>query len=219
MVAPGATPQPLAPAPLSPTVRRHGYGPVQFTVADALSMVQQGIIPEDSTVELLHGSLVYRDRFDLKGGEIVEGLGHNYVISALAELASRINNADRHLRTQSTLICSDKHAPIPDAVILRGPRTDYRDHLPTAADAYCVIEVADSSCERDAGEKLFGYAQAGIEQYIIINLRNRTAEVHTNPAPAAGTYPPPQIVKSDEVLGLRSGNGDHFDIPLLEFLP
>jgi hypothetical protein len=80
----------------------------------------------------------------------VQGVDHNCVISSLAELAARINNDARHLRTQSTLICSEIHAPIPDAAVLRGPRTNYRDHIPTAADAFCVIEVADSSYERDA---------------------------------------------------------------------
>ena len=58
---------PKAPPVPSAIVRRMGYGPVPFTVTDALSMVEQGIIPEDATVELLNGALTYRDRFDLRG--------------------------------------------------------------------------------------------------------------------------------------------------------
>ena len=154
-----------------------GIGPVRFTVNDALRMVEQGILPEDSTWELLDGELVHRDRCDLRGDEIVEGLRHNYVITALGGLTSRVNDARRHMRTQSTLVCSEAHAPIPDAVVLRGPLNHYRDRLPVAADAWCVIEVADSSYERDAGEKLRGYAVAGVIQYVIVNLRNGTAEV------------------------------------------
>lgn len=219
MVAPSSTPNlAVAIAPLSAAVQRSGYGPVHFTLADALSMMQQGIIPEDSTVELLLGALVYRDRFDLKGGEIVEGLGHNYAVSQLAALAASIDNAERHLRTQSTLVCSEQHAPIPDGMILRGDRSRYRDHLPTAVEALCVIEVADSSYERDAGEKLFGYAQAAIPQYIIINLRNRTAEVYDSPDRTTGTYPPPRIVKADQTITLPGGGSD-FDMPLEELLP
>ena len=82
----------------------------------------------------------------------MEGVDHNYVVGALADLAAKINNESRHLRTQSTLICSETHAPIPDGMVLRGARTSYRDHTPAAAEALCVIEVADSSDERDAGE-------------------------------------------------------------------
>ena len=182
-------------------------------------MVKFGILPEDSRIELLNGSLVYRDCFHLRGGEIVAGLDHDYVISSIADLAVRINNETRHLRTQSTLICSETHAPIPDGLVLRGTRTNYRDHLPTAAEALSVIEVADSSYERDAGEKLVGYARAGIVQYIIINLRNRTAEVHTNPDVMSGNYPPPHIVPADGMVSLRVGDGEMFTFAVRDVLP
>jgi len=201
----------------NPTGR--GYGPVPFTVKDTLLMVEQGILPEDSAIELLDGSLVYCDRGVRSGGELVEGLDHNYVLSSLADLAARINNESRHLRTQSTLICSETHAPIPDAVVLRGSRTKYRDHMPTAAEALSVIEVADSSYERDAGEKLAGYARAGIVQYIIINLRNRAAEVYANPDSVAGSYPPPQIIAADGTESLRIGESEMFSLTLRDVLP
>jgi hypothetical protein len=181
---------------------------------ETLWMVKAGIVPEDSTVELLDGLLVYRDCSDLRGGEIVEGVHHDYVVNSLAGLAVKINNETRHLRTHNAVICSEICAPVADAVVLRGQRTDYHDRLPTAADAFCVIEVADSSYERDAGEKLIGYARAGIVQYIIINLRNRTAEVYTNPDSAAGIYPPPQIIAADGTLSLRISDGDSFSLSL-----
>lgn len=210
--------QPARPTP-DPVVQRMGYGPVRFTVSDALEMVEQGILPEDGRIELIDGSLIYRDRFDLRGSEIVEGAKHTYVIAALAQLASRINDEHRHLRTQSTLICSETHAPIPDGTILRGALRDYRDRLPNASDTFCVIEVADSSYERDAGEKLVGYARAGVAQYVIVNLRNRTAEVYAAPDAAAGTYPPPQIVGEGETLLLRVGEAAFFPAALAELLP
>jgi hypothetical protein len=219
MVSASITPQQLTVPIPSPVVQRMGYGPVRFTVSDALEMVEQGILPEDGRIELLDGSLIYRDRFDLRGSEIVEGAKHSYVIAALAQLASRINNETRHLRTQATLICSETHAPIPDGTVLRGTLGDYRDRLPAAGDAFCVIEVADSSYERDAGEKLAGYARAGIAQYVIVNLRNRTAEVYTVPDPSAGTYPRPQVVAEVETLSLRIGEAAFFPVPLAELLP
>jgi hypothetical protein len=196
-----------------------GIGPVRFTVSDALLMVEQGILPEDSTVELLDGELVHRDRFDLQGDEILEGFRHNYVISALGGLVNRVNDSRRHLRTQSTLVCSDTHAPIPDGLVLRGPLRSYHDRLPVAADTWCVIEVADSSYERDAGEKLRGYAEAGIEQYVIINLRNNTAEIYATPDRAAGTYAPPRIISAEETVALRIGDAERLDISLSDLLP
>jgi Uma2 family endonuclease len=200
-------------------VRRLGYGPVRFTVSDALEMVEQGILPEDGRIELLEGSLVYRDRFDLRGDEIVEGPKHTYVIAAIAQISPRIDNERRHLRTQSTLICSETHAPIPDAVVLRGSLSDYRDRLPTAADAFCVIEVADSSYERDTGEKLTGYAKAGIRQYVIINLRARTAEVFIDPDASKGIYPPAQVVNENENLSLHVSEQELFTLVLSALMP
>jgi len=197
-----------------------GIGPVRFSISDALEMVRKGILPEDSTIELLDGELIYRDRFDLRGDQIVEGVKHNYVVAVLGDLRSVINTPERHLRTQSTLICADKHAPIPDGIILRGASDAYRDRLPTAADALCVVvEVADASYERDAGEKLSGYARAGIAQYIIVNLRNRTAEIYTNPDVVEGTYAAREVISESGTLAIRVAETEFYQVPLGNLLP
>ena len=106
----------------------------------------------------------------------------------------------------------------PNHADLVDPAAVYAD-LPTAADAWCVVEVADSSYERDIVEKRTAYARAAVRQYVVINLRNRTAEVYTNPDPAAGTYPPPQIVAAGESLLLRIGEAETFTIRLTDVLP
>jgi hypothetical protein len=234
MVAPTATITDPFPPPADWIATRTAFQ-VLLTIKDVEAMVKAGVVPEDATTELLHGALLYVDRadagdppldpreyvrrFDLKGGAAVEGVDHNYVLSGLAELAGAINSPLRHLRTQSTFICSETHAPIPDGVILRGPRVAYRGKHAVAADAFSVVEVADSSYEKDSGEKLFGYARAGIPQYIIINLRNRTAEVYTNPDAASGTYSTPVILIESQELQLRVGEGEYFSVPLADLLP
>lgn len=60
--------------------------------------------------------------------------------------------------------------PESDFMELRGTIDDYTD-IATVADAYCIIEVADSSYDRNVTEKLAAYARAGITQYVIIDLR------------------------------------------------
>ena len=129
-----------------------------------------------------------------------------------------IDNDRRHVESQQPLVCRDTHVPEPDFMILRGTLDDYTD-LPAAADALCVVEVADSSYERDAGEKLAAYARAGVEQYIILNLRNRTAEIYTAPEITAGTYAVPRIVMVEEVVSFRVGMEDYFDARLSDLLP
>jgi hypothetical protein len=58
-----------------------------------------------------------------------------------------------------------------------------------------------------------------MQQYIIINLRNRTAEVYTQPDIANGTYPPPLIVAAQDSLALRMGESESFSIRLANVLP
>jgi hypothetical protein len=204
---------------VSPAVQRMGFGAVAFTVEDMQTMVADHVLPEDSTVELLDGTIIYRDRFDLKGGEIVLGIEHDFVTGALADLNPSIKAVNRHLRVENTLVCSKHHAPIPDACILRGSLRDFATRYPAAADAWCVIEVADSSYERDAGAKLAGYARAGVGQYIIINLRNRTAEVYTEPVTQAGIYSSARVIAETEQLSLQVGPDECFGVVLRTLLP
>ena len=102
-------------------------------------------------------------------------------------------------------------------MVLRGTLERYTD-LPWAADAFWVVEVADSSYERDTGEKLAGYADAGVGQYIVINLRNRTAEVYTELDSVTGKYLPAKIVGESDVLELRVGEGEMFSVELRDLL-
>ena len=194
--------------------------PVPLTWRDVEVMARAGTVPEDATTELLHGVLVPTDRS--KTGEDPLGIGddHVFTVEALSNLRIVINGSSRHVQSQQPLICSETHTPQPDFVVVRGQFGSRRRATATAADAFCVVEVADSSYERDAGEKLFGYARAGVPQYVIVNLRNRTAEVYATPDVAAGTYPPPQVVAADAVLSLRVGDErESFPVPLSDLLP
>lgn len=132
---------------------------VQFTRADAEAMVRQGIIPEDGTTELLSGVIVLKDRAAVGEAPGMIGKGHVLCVECLSDLRTTINDGRRHVRSQQPVVCSDYHVPEPDFAVIRGRLEDYADH-PAAADALCVVEVADSSYERDAGEKLTGYARA-----------------------------------------------------------
>lgn len=191
---------------------------VRFTRQDALAMVQLGIIPEDASTELLNGMVILKDRASLGQDITMVGNDHTKCVERWSNLRTKINSPIRHVRSQQPLVCTETHVPEPDFMVLRGQLEDYPDP-PTAADAYCVIEVADSSYERDAGVKLKGYARAGIQQYIIVNLRNRTAEIYTQADVTAGTYAPPQVLTAEQTIALRVGDADVFEVRLSDVLP
>ncbi len=190
----------------------------RFTRKDAEALVRLGIIPEDASTELLNGAIVLKDRADRGQDITMIGNEHRKAVERISALRKRIDDARRHVESQQPLVCTETHVPEPDFMVLRGPLDDYAD-LPMAADAFCVVEVADASYERDAGEKLTAYARAGVAQYIILNLRNRTAEVYAAPDTAAGTYPPPLVVTAEQSLTLRVGDGETLDVLLRDLLP
>lgn len=78
---------------------------------------------------------------------------------------------------------------------------------------------AQNTYERDTGEKLTGYAKAGIKQYIVINLRARTAEIYAPPAGSSGTYPAAQIVSENATIPIRVGDVEFFTPLLPDLLP
>ena len=191
---------------------------VQFTRQDVVAMVGLGIIPEDASTELLNGVIVIKDRAARGEDPFMVGKDHYKCVERFSNLRNKINSAGRFVQSQQPLVCSDIHVPEPDFAVIRGRLEDLQD-LPNSSDTFCVVEVADSSYERDAGAKLVSYARAGIQQYIIINLRNRTAEVYTQPDIAAGSYPPPVIISESGKLLLRVGESDVFEVALSELLP
>ena len=220
MVAPNVhAPTDPHPTPPAWVAARRG-GPVPLSSQDVEAMVQAGVVPEDATTELLHGTLIKVDR--AKDREVPLGIGddHVFAVEALSNLRAVINGQSRHVQSQQPLIRSQTHAPQPDFMVVRGRFGSRRRATANAADAFCVVEVADSSYERDADEKLFGYARAGVPQYVIVNLRNRTAEVYASPDVAAGTYPPSGVVAADDVLLLRVGDDvEPFAVRLADVLP
>ncbi len=84
------------------------------------------------------------------------------------------------------LALKEGYKPQPDLMILAGPRSDYRQRVPNAADSALVVEIADSSYPEDAGDKLPEYAAAGIPQYWIVHIRARRIEAYSGPIVTSG---------------------------------
>jgi hypothetical protein len=176
------------PTAVPPSALTGRDGLVRFNVGDVQARIRAGMVDEDATTELLDGYIVHTDRSAYGGDPTAHSPAHRYSVRRLTALSATIDSPERNVQVQLPIICGPRQMPEPDFAIIRGPDTDYADRLPTAADAPCVIEVADSSLERDRDEKLPKRVRAGVPQYVILNLRNRTAEVYTEPDRAAGTY-------------------------------
>lgn len=106
---------------------------------------------------------------------------HEYALDVLNMWS--IDNHPREkvwVRNQNSLgIPALESVPQPDLFWVR--KRDYSTSRPTAEDVILLIEVADSSLAYDRGEKASMYAEAGIQDYWIVNVRQQVVEVCRQP--------------------------------------
>ncbi len=191
---------------------------VPLTVEQYHRMIDEGILPEDSGIELLDGMLVPKDRGDAGADPMVVGEEHAYAVNQLASLLVRLDRGRMHIQTQQPVAIPDAGGePEPDAAIVLRPVTE--PGKPGAADVSCVIEVAGSSLERDRTTKLRHYARGNIPQYLIVNLAERTVEEHLRPDVSTGTYARAVIHAPGDSLKLHLDGDERLIVRVGDLLP
>ena len=155
---------------------------VPWTVERYHRAIETGSVPEDTSVELIDGLIVHKDR--ATAGEDPRTIGdrHRIAVLRLAQCAPAFERLGCFLQTQQPISLPPTSEPEPDGAVVRGGIDDYLDRPPGAADVLCVIEVADSSLSLDVGPKLAAYAAGRIPQYIVADLVNQRVLVHEEPA-------------------------------------
>jgi Uma2 family endonuclease len=216
IAAPKSTVPPTWTSPITEAIARASIVPLN--IDQYTQLIEQKILPEDATVELLRGVIVRKDRSSPGEDPMGHGKRHRLIISILGVLAGKINNEARFVQIQLSVACPPDGMPEPDAAIVRGLPRDYSDRYPVADDVSCVIEVAHSSLERDRDEKLPIYASASIPQYVILNLSNNSIEVYSDPDAVAQQYRTKVTLNSSDTLSLRLPAGT-FEILAREILP
>jgi len=133
-------------------------------------MLEVSILTEDDPVELIHGQIVEMSP---------ENSPHLICIAKLNQILVReLAGSGCFVQPQSTLPLDEYNLPEPDLAVLRGTPDDLiKGELPVAL----VVEVADTSLERDRTVKQQLYARAGIPAYWIVNLATRKLEVYSDP--------------------------------------
>src|SRR2546422_7845925 len=114
------------------------------------------------------------------------GFGHGFGVSHVNRLFSSLAGGGALVWVQSPILIGPGSRPEPDVALLR-PRPDLSpESPPTASDVILLVEVAETSIKYDRSVKGRLYAQAGIPEYWIINLRDGIIEVYTEPS--GGSY-------------------------------
>lgn len=143
-----------------------------FTLRELERMEAAEILAPDERIELIEGEIIQMPPI---------GEYHAGVVAILTRLFSKLG--DRSVFWgQSPLRLDDESLPQPDVALLR-PRDDfYTQHRPEARDVLLLIEVSDTTVAFDRGRKQPLYAQHGIQEYWLVNLRAQTIEVYRDPA-------------------------------------
>jgi len=144
---------------------------LKFTVADYHRIAEAGILVSGDPFELLAGWIVPKMTINPP---------HNKAVRLLNRRLGRLLCDDWVLQIQGAITLLPESEPEPDVVVAFGPEEKYEAN-PEAKDVVLVVEVADSSLERDRGSKLKIYARARIPVYWIVNLIDRKVEVYTLP--------------------------------------
>lgn len=160
-------------------------------------MAEVGILCEDDRVELLDGEIWQMSPI---------GAYHAACIDRLNRLLNRQARPDVIVRVQSSIQLDDYTEPQPDLALLRMQPDFYAEALPTAADVLLLIEVADTSLEFDRRVKLPRYAQAGIPEVWLVDLKEKIVRVYTRPAEsgyqAIQELAPDQTAAATTIAGL-----------------
>ncbi|HLF83189.1 MAG TPA: Uma2 family endonuclease [Blastocatellia bacterium] len=144
----------------------------RLSVGQYHQMIRTGILTADDPVELLAGWLVYK----------MPKNPPRRIATRLAQQGlEAVVPAGWYVDAQEPMTLNDSE-PEPDVMIVRGETRDYRDRHPGPEDVALIVEVADSTLERDRGVKRMVYARAGIPVYWIINLLEHGLEVYYDPS-------------------------------------
>ena len=161
----------------------------RFTVDDFMLMGEAGIFPHEARVELIDGEVIELNPI---------GPPHSGRVMRLNAMIHRVLGDRMLLSVHSPFEFRPSNLPRPDVMLLR-PREDYYSTShPTAADTLLLIEVADSSLSYDRNTKMPVYAQAGIQEYWIVNLVAMQLLVHRRPVD--GKYLDVQVLGQSDTI-------------------
>lgn len=174
-------------------------------------LVAEGVLREGSRTYLWDGEIIE---------PIPEEMPHANAIHHLWRLLDRRLPEDDWMLTQGRpIVLAEGFQPQPDLSVHRGPRSNYRRHKPTPVDVALLVEVSDTTYPNDAGPVLHKFAQEGIPQYWIVNIRARSVEVYKEPDRARGTYLSRATYGMGETVPLVLGEAAEFaGVPVEEIL-
>ncbi len=122
-------------------------------------------------------------RVELIEGEIIEmspmNKPHATAVRIILEALREIFTQGYIVDSQLPLSFSKRSEPEPDVAVIKGGVRDFMSSHPKTAEL--IVEVSDSTLRLDRTKKAVLYAQNKIQDYWILNLKDRCLEVYRQP--------------------------------------
>ncbi|MEG4243346.1 Uma2 family endonuclease [Microcoleus sp. MON2_D6] len=144
---------------------------LRLSIEQYHAIIQAGILTDDDSVELLEGWLVFK---------MPKNPPHRATTRLVRTALENILPPGWYVDSQEPITLSNSE-PEPDIVVVRGDTRQYLDRHPGAEDIALIIEVSDTTLQRDRTVKKRIYARAGIAIYWIVNLVEGLVEVYSQP--------------------------------------
>lgn len=142
----------------------------RITCEDYERMMDAGIFKPGERLELINGELIEMSPIYTP---------HSAHISKTNRYLMNIISDDLMVRTENPIQIGQHSYPEPDICVVKFREDYYRHQHPLLTDIALIAEVADSSLEYDRKVKAPLYANAGIQEYWIIDVIAETIEVYT----------------------------------------
>ena len=168
----------------------------QFTIEEYKRLIELGFFLADERLELIRGDII-----KMSPKRTTHSVCNSLLFGELYVLLK-----DKAIvRGQEPIMIPPNSEPEPDIVIAKKKEDNYLSSHPYISDILLVIEIADSTLKFDRDIKLPLYAEAGIMDFWIVNLRDKQLETYTQSYQLTNgkyNYRSQQIYLPDDVIKL-----------------
>jgi len=186
----------------------NGHSPKlrQITVKQYDSMIKNGIFDENDKVELLNGVIIEK---------MTKGTKHSSTTDRVTRIFYRIFGDNLIVRNQNPIWLDEFSEPEPDIVLAMPKDDEYETTHPTPNEIFLILEVSDTTLSYDRNDKCLAYSRAGIRQYLLLNVQDKTIEDYREPS--ADGYQSKQTFRAGQSFNLVSFPQNTFKVE--DFLP
>ena len=144
----------------------------RITVEEYDLMIESGVFDEDDQIELLNGVIVEK----MPKGKKHATLNDIIATRLVQQLGDKVC-----VKNQNPIYLDEFSEPEPDIVLAKLPFERYFKNHPISDEIFLILEIADSTLGYDRNTKSAAYSRAGIRQYLILNVQEKTLEDYREP--------------------------------------